>query len=54
MSRTPAYHLLAAAILVIAFLALPSHLRAVSLGWLQGQSWLSFCGPTASPFSAAR
>lgn len=57
MTRTPVYHLLAVAILVIAFLALPSHLRAVSFGWLEGQAWLSFCGPTASglgPFTAAR
>lgn len=41
-------HILAAAIVAVAFLALPTHLRAVSAERLRGQAWLSFCGPTGA------
>ena len=48
MQRRLSIHLIAGAILILAAAMLPTHLRAVGAEWLQGQTWLSFCGPTAS------
>ena len=48
MQRSLSIHLIAGAMLILAAVLLPTHLRAVSVEWLQGQAWLSFCGPTAS------